>query len=438
MRKHLMVSAFVAIGLIFTLPGQGTAGLAGDVVEGVGQAAGQALDPMAEAVGAVAKGLKSVFGGLGEKKRKKKPDLAVTEMTRTPDGRVKLTIANEGPGYMPPQVWNEPPHPSCKAVLYRNGKPWMQTTIRDMDPDGQLFYPDCFIVHTTRSLPAGTSKLRLVLDPGGRVREKRTGNNVMARTFKLGRPNLTVSRLSLTPGGRVQIGLKNLGPGDLPEQVWSSKAGCSLSVYRGGEFWGGANLRVIDPEKRLKRQGGGFIYTSNLRVRDQAEIKAVVDKENRVIESNELDNTLEKVLRYEPPSRCDLTVSQIFLTPSDKVSVTVKNLGPGEVPEEVWTSKADCSVFLYRDGKSWGGANLKVLDAGRQLMSKGGEVTFTSNLQLEKTTRIKAVVDKENRVREENEGNNSLVKTLSPGETGSSEKKPLQPLKKPLRLPRSR
>jgi len=245
----------------------------------------------------VAETISKIFKGLSGSHRKKKPDLAITAINRNSEGKLEVKIANVGSGHLPPQVWNVPPDPVCGTfTLYRNGKVWVGNSIRDIDKEAQLFYPHTFIVFTSPKLPPGTSKIQATLSSKGKIREKTRKNNVMIRTFKVGRPNLSITRLSLSANGKIQVGLKNLGPGDMPDQVWSSNSRCSLEIYRDGKFWAGNALRNIDPEQRLKRGGGGLLYNTGLSISDSATVKVVVDKENRVIESNELDNVVVKTL----------------------------------------------------------------------------------------------------------------------------------------------
>ena len=61
----------------------------------------------------------------------------------------------------------------------------------------------------------------------------------------------------------------------------------------------------------------------------------------------------------KPPKRKlpDLTITKIYLVKDCRVAVVVKNLGPGIVPDEVWTvhHPKSAGVYLYRNGTGWGG-----------------------------------------------------------------------------------
>src|SRR4030042_136683 len=106
----------------------------------------------------------------------------------------------------------------------------------------------------------------------------------------------------------------------------------------------------------------------------------------------------------------DFKIDKIYLTKDCKVAVVVKNLGPGVVPDTVWTvhTPKSAGVYLYKNGVGWGGASIWLFDSAKNLKAPGGTATYTSNLQVSGTAGIKAVVDLWNVVTEAQEGNNSL------------------------------
>lgn len=117
----------------------------------------------------------------------------------------------------------------------------------------------------------------------------------------------------------------------------------------------------------------------------------------------------------------DFTIEKIYLTKDCRVAVVVKNLGPGPVPDTVWTvhTPKSAGVYLYRNGTGWGGGTIWKFDPAKNLKTPGGTATYVSKLQVSGTATIKAVVDLWNVVAEANEGNNSLeVKLTCEAETG--------------------
>lgn len=111
----------------------------------------------------------------------------------------------------------------------------------------------------------------------------------------------------------------------------------------------------------------------------------------------------------------DLTIDKIYLTKDCRVAVVVKNLGPGIVPDEVWTvhHPKSAGVYLYRNGTGWGGGSIWLFDPAKNLQKPGGTATYISKLQVSGTAAIKAVVDLWDVVTEANEGNNSLEMKLT-------------------------
>jgi hypothetical protein len=111
----------------------------------------------------------------------------------------------------------------------------------------------------------------------------------------------------------------------------------------------------------------------------------------------------------------DLTIEKIYLTKDCRVAVVVKNLGPGPVPDEVWTvhTPKSAGVYLYKNGAGWGGGAIWKFDPAKKLKNPGGTATYISTLKVTGAAGIKAVVDLWSVVSEANEGNNSLETKLS-------------------------
>ncbi len=110
----------------------------------------------------------------------------------------------------------------------------------------------------------------------------------------------------------------------------------------------------------------------------------------------------------------DLTVERIYLVKDCRVAVRVKNLGPGIVPDEVWTvhTPKSAGVYFYINGKGWGGASIWKFDPTKKLQKPGGTATYVSKSKVSGSATIKTVVDLWNVVTEKNENNNSLEKKL--------------------------
>jgi len=119
---------------------------------------------------------------------------------------------------------------------------------------------------------------------------------------------------------------------------------------------------------------------------------------------------------HRPSKRLpDLTIVDITLNKDCFVVVHAENNGPGLVPKKVWTSHTpdSSSIYLYINGKKWGGKTIWNFDTDRNLRNPGGIAVMTSNLKVAGKARIKAVIDHTNKVVENDEENNAMKKTLT-------------------------
>jgi hypothetical protein len=256
-------------------------------------------------------------------------------------------------------------------------------------------------------------------------------------------PDLSVQDIWLTPDCRVAVRIRNNGPGQIPDRVWTDHQPNSAGVYLtiNGNKWGGGTIWLFDPARALKTPGGTADYISNLKVSSLSQIKAEVDIWNEVAEKNESNNSLTKNLGcntvpgpvgpigpgpvgpigpgpigpISPLFRPDLSVQDVWLTPDCRVAVRVRNNGPGQIPDKVWNDHQPKSagVYLTINGNKWGGASIWLFDPGRALKTPGGTAEYVSNLKVTSPSLIKAEVDIWNVVAENNESNNWMQRNLA-------------------------
>ena len=120
----------------------------------------------------------------------------------------------------------------------------------------------------------------------------------------------------------------------------------------------------------------------------------------------------------------DLVIKDIMLNRSCQVVVTVANAGPGMVPDAVWTAHTptSCSVYIFINGRKWGGKTVWGFDPGKLLQSVGGAARYVSDLIISAEAEITAVIDLTAEVAEIHEDNNKMVKKVK----CASEVKPLR------------
>ncbi|RLG09380.1 hypothetical protein DRN73_10015 [Candidatus Pacearchaeota archaeon] len=110
----------------------------------------------------------------------------------------------------------------------------------------------------------------------------------------------------------------------------------------------------------------------------------------------------------------DLTIEDLSLNRNCQVVVKVKNNGPGMVPDTVWTHHhpKNAGIYLYINGKKWGGATIPYFDPLKSLQHPGGIAKYISKLKISNSAVITAKVDLWNVVKEVNENNNKKTKRL--------------------------
>lgn len=223
-------------------------------------------------------------------------------------------------------------------------------------------------------------------------------------------PDLAITSISLNQEGKLIVEAVNLGPGPL-RSPYTAKSPPFLDVYRNGKHWGSLTLNNFDPKNRLSSVGSKINYVfNNLHIDETELIRVVIDPLNKIGDINQENNSFQKRLAITLP---DLTVSDIFLTKDDQLAIEITNNGSGAVNKKYW-EHSQTSLYLYQDGKPWGGISLKICDPSQKLHYPKGKVLYISkSIRINQTARIQAVIDPQNTIRETNEANNSLGKTVA-------------------------
>ena len=202
-------------------------------------------------------------------------------------------------------------------------------------------------------------------------------------------------------------------------------------MYKDGAPWGGIVLGGLDPSHAVQPVGGTVHYTwfPSLALPSGAHVvKLVVDNNNTIAESNELNNSLTKTLSCVPrlpdlqPVSLALQSTGITVRSPCRIVLTLRNNGPAIVPDAAFVqTPAGPTVQMYLDNAPWGGTILAGIDPAKALQPVGGTVSYpwmgsASNLLVGPGTHtIRVDVDKTNVVAESNEANNSLTQTLTCG-----------------------
>ncbi len=109
----------------------------------------------------------------------------------------------------------------------------------------------------------------------------------------------------------------------------------------------------------------------------------------------------------------DLAITDIGLNPEGKLVVELVNLGPDPIPPK-YTSKNPLILYVYRNGKAWGGITLKNIDPKNELNNVGTRVNYVfSNLKITESELVQVILDPHNLIGEIDKQNNSFQKKLS-------------------------
>ncbi len=105
-------------------------------------------------------------------------------------------------------------------------------------------------------------------------------------------PHLTISDISLSETGKIEVMLSNTGKGPAPNGVGS------LAIYVDGLLKWKDSLGTF-PDQSFLEPGGSTLYTTPIELAGRHEVRAVLDKEEKTVEENKLSNVFPKVLGKE-------------------------------------------------------------------------------------------------------------------------------------------
>ncbi|MCJ7782786.1 MAG: hypothetical protein MUP41_02570, partial [Desulfobacterales bacterium] len=142
-------------------------------------------------------------------------------------------------------------------------------------------------------------------------------------------PNLTISDISLSETGKIEVMLSNTGKGPAPYGVGS------LAIYVDGLLKWKDSLGTLSDQSFLE-PGGSALHTTPIGLVGRHEVRAVLDKEEKTVEENKLSSVFPKVLGKEKleakPLLPYLVITDLFLTPRKELAVTIANFGDSPLP----------------------------------------------------------------------------------------------------------
>lgn len=102
----------------------------------------------------------------------------------------------------------------------------------------------------------------------------------------------------------------------------------------------------------------------------------------------------------------NLVISDIRLDERCKAIVFIKNRGAGVLPTYFWKKNMP-KLTLFKDNQLWGEVDIRFFDYKQSLSPVGGEVAYNTGLKVIRSARIKAIVETNARVFEEDKTDNS-------------------------------
>lgn len=223
-------------------------------------------------------------------------------------------------------------------------------------------------------------------------------------------PDLMAADVSCM-GGNIYITVKNQGDGGLPDD-WHSL----MALYIEGTAQ--QDILLSSPTRTEKggisEPGGISHYLIPYDVPQPLRLDIYVDYTEEIDESDEKNNSLENVY-IGPCLLPNLAVEDIYLNENCRVVVVIKNLGPGSLPQQLWTIKdvPECTLKILVDKEEYVARAVFEFDPQQALAPVEGTAVFPSDLEITEESAVTAVIECMDIVREQDQVNNTLTKILS-------------------------
>lgn len=236
-------------------------------------------------------------------------------------------------------------------------------------------------------------------------------------------PDLMVSDIRLTADCKIQVTIKNNGPGGVPDAAYHPTKGVIVQATANNTGWGGYHLSMIDPAKRLKTSGKSVRYVGFKRALNSGETLtlkvAIMDPGNTARESNKKNNSLTRRLSCKRPGKPmiqgrkagnvktpqrlkpDLTIKMQKIEPASpttadniRFSAFVHNNGPATAP----ASKAGIRIGGETHPRVW---NKPAIHS-----KSSNAIVRRMRIKRPGRYRVAFIADVDNNVDERNEKNN--------------------------------
>jgi hypothetical protein len=215
-------------------------------------------------------------------------------------------------------------------------------------------------------------------------------------------PNLTILDISLSKTGKIEVMLSNRGEVPAPYGVGS------LTIYVDGLLKWKESLGTL-PDQTFLEPGGTTLYTTPVELVGKHEVQAVLDKEEKTVEKEELRKVFPKASEKDTleskPLLPDGAITDLFLTPRRELAVTIFNSGESPLP------LGDGNLKILVDGALKGSYALRRL-SDQSFLPVKGTITLTTPLMLTGRHEVEAHLGFPIEMKETNRENNHLRRIL--------------------------
>jgi hypothetical protein len=216
------------------------------------------------------------------------PDLDVQEVG-CQDGVLYLKFINNGPGIMP-QNW------TALASVSINGEKRDDILMERPSGrvDGGLDRPGGVGLYLTPYPVEEILRVDIALDYADMIKETHEDDNIRNNLYvaPCSLPDLVIEEVALDENCFLTLRLKNRGQGSVPKKAWSEEFFdyCGVSIYVGDIQWACTPFLSFDTRHDLEAAGGTLTYKTNLKIKDETMITAIVDATENLNESEEQNN----------------------------------------------------------------------------------------------------------------------------------------------------
>lgn len=321
----------------------------------------------------------------------KLPDLAITDITFSPDCRAMIHLRNEGDAPLPAGAFVGG---GAYLQRYLDGTPGGSVWLSQVDPGKATLNPGGTYVFTDGAQYRAHTTMRYELH--GLGQEKSTANNARqvnvpancAVQTAAPKFDLAVTNLGVDSQCRVVVTLKNNGPDELPMTAYDQFQGPSVAFKKNGAPFGGWRLVSVDPARTLRHPGGTVTWTrGELKFQGSANVSATIQS-NLQGDTNAANNSLSRTLNCSP-ALPDLAITGISFTRDCRAVITIRNLGKAPLADAAFAGGAGAYLQRYLDNVPGGSVFLSQVDPGKALKAPGGTHSYTDGAEYKAKTMVK-------------------------------------------------